>query len=75
MKINKIDLYNYSTILLGSFPILGLKKSVLAIIVWAVFSLVIMISEKSYKTIQKRDKINLLVLTSYYLAFVVSDNL
>lgn len=72
MKINKIDLYNYSTILLGSFPILGLKKSVLAIIVWAVFSLVIMISEKSYKTIQKRDKINLLVLTSYYLAFVVS---
>jgi len=72
MKINKIDLYNYSTIFLGSFPILGLKKSVLAIILWAVFSLIIMISEKSYKTIQKKDKINLLVLTSYYLAFVVS---
>jgi len=72
MKINKIDLYNYSTILLGSFPILGLKKSVLAIILWAVFSLIIMICEKSYKTIQKKDKINLLVLTSYYLAFVVS---
>ncbi|MDQ1168099.1 O-antigen ligase [Flavobacterium sp. SORGH_AS_0622] len=72
MKINKIDLYNYSTIFLGSFPILGLKKSVLAIILWAVFSLILMISEKSYKTIQKRDKINLLVLTSYYLAFVVS---
>lgn len=72
MKINKIDLYNYSTIFLGSFPILGLKKSVLAIILWAVFSLILMISEKSYKTIQKRDKINLLVLTSYYLAFIVS---
>lgn len=72
MKINKIDLYNYTTILLGSFPILGLKKSVLAIILWAVFSLIIMVSERSYSLIEKKDKINLLVLTSYYLAFVIS---
>lgn len=72
MKINKINLYNYTTILLGSFPILGLKKSVLAIILWAIFSVIIMVSEKSYNGIQKKDKINLLVLTSYYLAFVIS---
>jgi|GEM_PF-813481 len=71
MKINKIDLYNFATILLGSFPILGLKKSVLAIIIWAVFSLIIIVSEKSYKAIQKKDRINLFVLTSYYLAFII----
>jgi len=72
MKKNKIDFYNYATILLASFPILGLKKSVLAIILWAVFSLIIMFSQKSYKSLQKTDKINLLVLTSYYLAFLIS---
>ncbi len=72
MKKNKIDFYNYATIFLASFPILGLKKSVLAIILWSVLSLIIMISEKSYKFLQKRDKINLLVLTSYYLVFLIS---
>lgn len=72
MKKNKIDYYNYATIFLGSFPILGLKKSVLAIILWAIFSLIIMLSEKSYRLIQKKDKINLLVLTSYYLVFIIS---
>ncbi|PBJ12702.1 O-antigen ligase [Flavobacterium sp. ACN6] len=72
MKKNKIDLYNYTTILLGSFPILGLKKSVLAIILWAVFSVIMVISEKSYRLIEKKDKLNLIVLTSYYLAFVIS---
>lgn len=72
MHKNKIDLYNYATIFLGSFPLLGLKKSVLAIIIWAVFSLVIMFSEKSYRLIKKKDKINLLVLTSYYVALIIS---
>src|SRR6218665_129047 len=72
MKKNKIDFYNYSTIFLGSFPILGLKKTVLAIILWAIFSLIIMISEKSYRMIEKKDKINFIVLTSYYLAFIIS---
>ena len=72
MKKNKIDFYNYSTIFLGSFPILGLKKTVLAIILWALFSLIIMISEKSYRMIEKKDKINFIVLTSYYLAFIIS---
>lgn len=72
MKKNKIDFYNYATIFLAFFPVLGLKKSVLAIILWSVLSLIIMISERSYKFLQKRDKINLLVLTSYYLVFLIS---
>jgi O-antigen ligase len=71
MKKSKIDFYNYLTILLGSFPILGLKKSVFAIIVWAVFSLFILISKKSYSLISKKDTINVMVLTSYYLVFIV----
>lgn len=72
MKKNKIDFYNYATIFLASFPVLGLKKSVLAIILWSILSLIIMISEKSYKFLQKIDKINLLVLTGYYLVFLIS---
>lgn len=71
MKFSKIDFYNYLTIFLATFPLLGLKKSVLAIIIWTVFSLFIIISTKNYKTIQKKDKINLLVLTSYYLVFII----
>jgi O-antigen ligase len=69
---NRIKIYNYLTILIAFFPILGLKKSVLTIIIWALFSIFIVISEKSYKTISKKDGINLLVLTSYYFAFVIS---
>jgi O-antigen ligase len=69
---NRIEIYNYLTILIAFFPILGLKKSVFTIIIWALFSIFIVISEKNYKTISKKDGINLLVLTSYYFAFVIS---
>lgn len=69
---NKIKIYNYLTILIAVFPILGLKKSVFTIIIWALFSIFIVFSEKTYKTITKKDGINLLVLTSYYFAFVIS---
>jgi O-antigen ligase len=72
MLENRIKIYNYLTILIAVFPILGLKKSVFTIIIWALFSIFIVISEKSYKTISKKDGINLLVLTSYYFAFVIS---
>lgn len=69
---NKIKIYNYLTILISFFPILGLKKSVFTIIIWALFSIFIVFSEKNYKRISKKDGINLLVLTSYYFAFVIS---
>jgi O-antigen ligase len=69
---NKIKIYNYLTILISVFPILGLKKSVFTIIIWALFSIFIVFSEKTYKTISKKDGINLLVFTSYYFAFVIS---
>lgn len=68
----KIDFYNYATIFLASFPILGLKKTSLAIIVWSIFSLIILFSEKSYRSILKKDKIDMLVLSSYFLGFVIS---
>ena len=69
---SKIKIYNYLTILISIFPILGLKKSVFTIIIWALFSVFIIISEKTYKTISKKDGINLIVFTSYYFAFVIS---
>jgi len=69
---NKIKIYNYLTILIAVFPILGLKKSVFTIIIWALFSIFIVFSEKTHKTISKKDGIDLLVLTSYYFAFVIS---
>lgn len=72
MNKRKIDFYNYATIFLASFPILGLKKASLAIILWSVFSLVILFSEKTYRSILKKDKIDMLVLSSYYLGFIIS---
>ena len=69
---NKIKIYNYLTILVSVFPILGLKMSVITIIIWSVFSVLIIFSEKSYKTISKKDAINLIVFTSYYFAFIIS---
>ncbi|MDR7369791.1 O-antigen ligase family protein [Flavobacterium aquidurense] len=72
MKKSKVDFYNYATMFLASFPILGLKKTSLAIILWSVFSLIILFSEKTYRSIQKKDKIDMLVLSSYFLGFVIS---
>lgn len=69
---NKIKIYNYLTILVSFFPILGLKMSVITIIIWSVFSVFIIFSEKSYKTISKKDAINLIVFSSYYFAFIIS---
>jgi O-antigen ligase len=69
---NKIKIYNFLIILISVFPILGLKKSVFTIIIWALFSIFIIFSEKTYKTISKKDGINLLVFTSYYFAFIIS---
>jgi heme O synthase-like polyprenyltransferase len=69
---NRIKIYNYLTILISIFPILGLKKSVFTIIIWSLFSIFIIFSEKNYKRISKKDGINLLVFTSYYFAFVIS---
>src|SRR6478609_7907769 len=69
---NKIKIYNYLTILISIFPILGLQMSVVTIIIWSFFSVFIIFSEKSYKTFSKKDGINLIVFTSYYFAFIIS---
>ena len=71
MRKSKIDFYNYATIFLASFPILGLKKTALAVILWSVFSLIVLLSEKTYRSVLKKDKINMLILSAYYLAFVI----
>ena len=72
MNINKTDFYNYVTIFLATFPILGLKKTALAIILWSVFSLVMLFSEKTYRLNLKKDKIDMVVLSSYYLGYIIS---
>lgn len=70
--LNKIECYNYATISLAFFPLLGLKKSVVAVILWSLFSLFLLLSQKSYQTIFKKELINILVLSSYYLSCIVS---
>lgn len=72
MNKSKVDFYNYATIFLASFPVLGLKKTSLAIILWSFFSLVILFSEKTYRSILKKEKMDMLVLSSYFLGFLIS---
>lgn len=72
LNLDRIKSYNYITISLAFFPLLGLKKSVIAVILWSLFSLFLFLSQKSYKTITKKELINVLVLSSYYLSCIVS---
>lgn len=69
---DQISFYNYATISLALFPLLGMKKSVYAIILWSLFSLYIFFTKKSYQTVVKKELINLLVLSSYFFSFIVS---
>ena len=68
----KIDLYNYAIILVSIFPILGLKKSSISIIIFSVFSVVIFFSERNYKEIKKKDLLNFFILSSYFIAYFIS---
>ena len=72
MKFNKIDIYNYCIILIATFPLLGLKKSSVAIIIFAVLSIIIFATDKNKRTFTKKDSLNLFVLTSFYLGFLIS---
>jgi O-antigen ligase len=72
LNLDRIKCYNYITISLAFFPLLGLKKSVIAVILWSLFSLFLFLSQKSYKTIAKKELINVLILSSYYLSCIVS---
>ncbi len=69
---NKIDFYNYSIILVSIFPLLGLKKTVLAISIFGFFSLYIFVYYRNYINFRKQDLKNILVLSSYYIALLVS---
>lgn len=72
LNLDRIKCYNYITISLAFFPLLGLKKSVIAVILWSLFSLFLFLSQQSYKTIAKKELINVLILSSYYLSCIVS---
>ena len=72
MTDKKIDLYNYSIIFISIFPILGLKKSSISIIIFSVFSVVVFFSERNYKEIKKKDLLNFFILSSYFIAFFIS---
>jgi hypothetical protein len=72
MTDKKIDLYNYSIIFISIFPILGLKKSSISIIIFSVFSVVVFFSERNYKEIKKKDLLNFFILSSYFIAYFIS---
>lgn len=72
MKTKKIEFYNYSIILVSIFPLLGLKKSAFTIIIFTFFSIVVFFQEKNYKQINKTNFLNFLVLSSYFLAYLMA---
>jgi O-antigen ligase len=69
---NKEKLFNYTILLVSIFPILGLKISVSIIFLFGFFSIYIFFSEKNYTYVTKTDLKNVFVLTSFYLALLIS---
>ncbi len=68
---NKIEFYNFSVILVSTFPLLGLKKTVFAIAIFVFFSIYIFIAERIYRNLNRQDLKNILVLSSYYIALLI----
>lgn len=63
--------YNYITALVAAFPLLGARGSVFAIILWCVYSLALFIRLRPGK-FEKKNYTDIAVLSSLYLAYLVS---
>ncbi|MFY8187334.1 MAG: O-antigen ligase family protein [Flavobacterium sp.] len=67
-SINRI--YNFSFLLIAIFPILGLKKAVIPIIIWSFISALIFIKNKNYQFVSKRDWIAIAMFSMYFWMYV-----
>lgn len=65
-----VKYYNYFTVLLAAFPLLGLNLTSILIIVWALFSLIIAI--KTNCRFNRSDFRNIIVLSLLFLSYLVS---
>lgn len=58
--------------LLSLFPLFGLKISGLLIGVWAVFSIIMLFKEKTYKLATRKDYMAIGVFSALYIAYIVN---
>lgn len=65
-----VKYYNYLTVLLASFPLLGLNLTSILIIIWSIFSLLIVIKTKCY--LNGNDIKNIVILSLLFLSYLVS---
>jgi O-antigen ligase len=67
-SINRV--YNFSFLLIAIFPILGLKKAVIPIMIWSFMSVLIFIKNKNYLFVSKRDWIAIAMFSMYFWMYV-----
>ncbi len=70
-NLNISNLFNYLLLVIAMFPLIGMRITVMIIILWCLISLIIGIKEKLYKNFFSQWK-SLLFLGSYYLLSVIS---
>lgn len=66
-KTDSVKLFNYSILLIAFFPLLGLKVTVIAIGFFALTATIVFFKQRQYKAIQKRELVNIFVLSIYFL--------
>lgn len=65
-----LNCYNYITILLASFPLLGLNLTSILIIIWSVFSLFVALKTKQKFT--KNDIFNIALLSIVFFSYLIT---
>jgi O-antigen ligase len=67
-----IRLYNLSFILFASFPLFNIRISNFIAIFWCLISVIILIKHKTYKRINKKEILIILILSLYYIFLIIN---
>jgi len=70
--MNAKKIYNLSFALVAIFPLLNLRWATNLIIIWSILSIYVIISQKTYKTLQKTTVKEFGILSLYYLFLIGS---
>ena len=65
-----IKLYNFSFILVASFPLFSIRVSNFIAIFWCFISAIILLKYKTYKLIDKKEITTIFILTLYYIFLI-----
>ncbi len=62
--------YNYSFLGIATFPLFSIKTATKFIALWVLFSILILLKEKSWRSVRKTDIMSIFILSTFYLVLL-----